>query len=693
MARPESSRDVSEGSELAGRTWIRALGWLGFLAAALAGAYARFDGLGSRPLAVDEYYLLSSVQAILEHRVPILPGGGYYTRGILVQYLTVLPLRLFEDTELALRLPSVLFGLGTVGLAYLYGRRVLGPRPALLLAALLLVSSWEIEFSRFGRMYAAFQFFTVAFIIALAAAVRDARGWRFIAPMALLAAAMLSHDLAVVLVPLVFLPLILPEWSQRFRTTVRAAAYGLVSAITSVLLLSYWRTDFRLMGVENRFPANYGPATGSSPIDLPSYPFWSVADDPLLNVLLSGLFILVVSGSAALVGRRRGGGVGVHVVAAAFVTSAILHALMLTVLCGALLLGWYRYDRSRSPDPWITRAAIVGSALALGWVVWAGWLTYGLGDRSWIAATGEPVFSGALFEAFFWPDPYPVFVQPWTQDLPLLGVSILAAVVLQILTKLRRPPAELVMNPGFILLYFVLVLGVPDPLFHTTRYSFFLYPFALATLVLSIVELAGRLGRYWSPLQRIGPLPAATVTVALLFVMSSDFNHRHLVQAASPEVTFRRGDFERFNDIWYPRWDFATPATLLGSRARADEPVIVADLPPVSAYLERSHAVYLPRGSHRFDNVSRTSGTVDFWSGRPLLSTPLEVCQYSGDAKVVWIAWPGRQTGSPTAGSLDPLDIWGDRFVVSTVEYGSPDGRIEVVRVELTPGPEPGCPI
>ena len=128
---------------------------MGFALAAALGIFGRFSGLGDFPLAVDEYYFAQSVRLIVEHGVPLFPTGGYYTSGLLVQYLTAPLVMMFGDTEFAYRLPSALFSLGTVALAYVYVRSVLGKRGALGLAAILLVSSWEIEFARFARMYSA----------------------------------------------------------------------------------------------------------------------------------------------------------------------------------------------------------------------------------------------------------------------------------------------------------------------------------------------------------------------------------------------------------------------------------------------------------------------------------------------------------------------------------------------------------
>ena len=130
------------------------------------GLFVRFNGLGSRPLAEDEYFSITSVQYILHKGVPEFPTGGYYVRGLPLQYLQAASVRLFGDNEFAHRLPAALFGVLTLVLTFYYARIFLPWLLALACVAMLAVSGWEIEFGRFSRMYAPFQCITLAFFLA-----------------------------------------------------------------------------------------------------------------------------------------------------------------------------------------------------------------------------------------------------------------------------------------------------------------------------------------------------------------------------------------------------------------------------------------------------------------------------------------------------------------------------------------------
>ena len=178
------------------------------------GLFGRLRGLGDYPLAVDEYYFIQSVKAILKYGVPSLDTGGYYPRGLLVQYLTAAAVLVFGDSAFAYRLPAAVFSIATVPLAYIYGKRLSGVEGGIALTVMLLISSWEIEFARFARMYSALQFFTLLFFVALESSLDRARGWRIYAPHVILVLARLAHEFGILLAPFLFVPA-LSLWNAR----------------------------------------------------------------------------------------------------------------------------------------------------------------------------------------------------------------------------------------------------------------------------------------------------------------------------------------------------------------------------------------------------------------------------------------------------------------------------------------------
>src|ERR671918_668802 len=156
-----SSKPMKPGLQAFGPVWV--LLTLLLLAAGALGLYARLDGFGARQL--DKYYTARSVEFILESGLPAYKGEGYYLRGPIVQYLMAASAWLFGATEFAYRLPALIFNLLSIPLAYIYVRRHAGVAVAAAVALALLVSSWHVEFARFARMYAPFQFMTLLFLL------------------------------------------------------------------------------------------------------------------------------------------------------------------------------------------------------------------------------------------------------------------------------------------------------------------------------------------------------------------------------------------------------------------------------------------------------------------------------------------------------------------------------------------------
>ena len=65
-----------------------------------------------------------------------------------------------------------------------------------------------------------------------------------------------------------------------------------------------------------------------------------------------------------------------------------------------------------------------------------------------------------------------------------------------------------------------------------------------------------------------------------------------------------------------------------GNATQVDRTRIIVEYHyPASYYLQREHAIWLPRHTEVFDLHSRVRGTVDLWSDRRLLSTEQEIAE------------------------------------------------------------------
>lgn len=124
-----------------------------------AGAVLRLVDLGNLAFRWDEDLSSLAAKAISERGIPELPSGMVYLRSLAFLYVLAASGEIFGFSETALRLPAALFGIATIPLAFAFGKRLFGTGVGLMVAALVAFSVWDIEFSRYARMYAPFEFF------------------------------------------------------------------------------------------------------------------------------------------------------------------------------------------------------------------------------------------------------------------------------------------------------------------------------------------------------------------------------------------------------------------------------------------------------------------------------------------------------------------------------------------------------
>lgn len=100
---------------------------------------------------------------------------------ILYTFLARLSIEAFGDTVWAIRVPAVVFGLGSIAAIYAFSRRIMSWREALMAAFLLTVSFHHIWFSQNARGYTALLFFSLVSSMYLIDAIRTGGKGRWLA--------------------------------------------------------------------------------------------------------------------------------------------------------------------------------------------------------------------------------------------------------------------------------------------------------------------------------------------------------------------------------------------------------------------------------------------------------------------------------------------------------------------------------
>jgi Dolichyl-phosphate-mannose-protein mannosyltransferase len=223
------------------------------------GFWLRAQHLGDLGLLVDEGFQALAVQGILKHGVPKVDSGLMYTRSIPFLYTQALAAKLFGLNEFSLRLPSVLFGVAAIVAAYVLGVTLFSRQIGLLTAAIMTFSVWEIEMSRYGRFYTAFQFM---YVVSLFCFYRGFMVGQWIYKLWFVVAALITyslHPLGVVLVTCFLIPLFSIAYSTRRKLLLGLWAGGL----TGVWVLYHKMIGlFHAIGAPNLYSHKEAPAMG-----------------------------------------------------------------------------------------------------------------------------------------------------------------------------------------------------------------------------------------------------------------------------------------------------------------------------------------------------------------------------------------------------------------------------------------------
>jgi hypothetical protein len=669
--------------------------FLGILLLAMGwGLFVRFEGLGSRPFAEDEYMSATSVQYIVEKGVPQFPTGGYYLRGLPLQYLQAGSVLLFGDNEFAHRLPAALFGVLTLLLVFLCARIFLPWPLAATCVAMLAVSAWQIEFSRFGRMYSAFQCVTVAFFLAYHRAYFGGNDKLRYLPHALALTAVIFHELGVFLLPFLFLPLLIKKDASPGATPPpNRRTFAMVSIVTTLAGIAYWQFESRLRDfhVQQRVPDGFRVPPSDSLGPLGAYTVLPVSG----NVL--GAFLIIILAAGLLIFFRCRAKAGsrnlvVDVCLLLLLLTTAVHLFAVSA-CIAVVL-FFRYQLHRS----LLKDAPRSALLTLSALTACAWMVYAIYDQSWRGQMLAGNLPRALRIVFFgWPDFYQAIFWPWIDSLPFLTVIFVLALAWHFVRQARKDVTSILGHPIIIVLGVFCSIAVIDPIFQpvakSTRYVYNVYPFVILLIVMACYELVHRAtGRVIG--SRTQMLLSGLVAMGL-FMVGEDFSLRQLLHINSPEVTFRTGKFKRYAPHWFWRLDDRSPAEFLNThRNEVDALIISIHARALPYYLRHGvdFAYYCSRegvdarristageDAWRYGDIARSKGTRELWTGSPLLGTEQELRSYTERIRSLYLVRWAASRGH----DFDVNRVWAGRIISSERVFLSSDGSTEIVKILL----------
>ena len=598
----------------------------GLIVAAGLGLWARFIGLGASSLAVDEYYLLTSAQNILRHAgLPAFDCAGYYARGLLHQYASAGLLMLELVPEIAIRLPSVIADITAVVGAYFLAQHVAGRRVAAFVAILLCLSLWQIEFARFGRMYAIFQACTVWYVLATVKFLEssDRRHYSWMIGISIIA--VLGHEGGALLAAFTLFALIpAPNRPSAIQIVMAVAVLG--AAIAMLM------ADLRYQGVSDPYASELLESItvageGAFVIDLPHMGLMSAATLSALLIIAACAALWLVQTYLRSSGTTNARDAVLSVIAWIVIVAALslqLYLLAATVLLVAMLFAVI--------NPRALREKRMLAALVLS----AGLLIASSLAQAHFA--GEEIVT-VVKRGLRYPDFYLEVFLPWMKVLPGMTIAIgtivgaAASVVLfgsQQSSEYRS--YRWLLGVTVVLLLAAVLSRQP---YYSTRYTYFVYPLLLVLLIQGALILQRRF------------IPGATSSVApwlmiaTVFVVSNDFSIKHLLRVGTPEYLYRTHYSPALANHFYDRWDYRSVAAQLNANADSGDLVITTAYPVLPFYTKRVDTVYLDRTDSRIWIVSCRGGRTDLWSNLPLMSDPDALRSTIENATgIVWLVLP-----------------------------------------------------
>lgn len=497
-----------------------------------SGAVLRLVDLGAISFHWDEDLSSLAAKAIAEHGIPELPSGMIYLRGLAFSYAMAASGMWLGFDETALRLPAALFGIALIPLCFAFGKRLFGTPVGLVLAALVTFSFWDIEFSRYARMYAAFGFFYLLTLLLI---------WRYRIVETSLAGGILALASALLAVSLhelgytLGLAFLLPA-AMRGRDALASprelifpvSACGVVAAVfllwQRIQDRYYYRAAF-LANAEAGEGAGLAMPSGAEEggnaglierivdsMRLPDLPIFSALYDTAPWAAI-GLVLAALGFAAAVLVAARGVSVGERLLLGAVALCCALQLFNVALLAGIALAFAKRRGLAglREPDV-VAAVAMIG----IGFAAWLG-LAVGLdlvGDLRPAAAAKQAVKQLLDYPSFFvfWGFP---------AEYPLMSITALIG-LLWAFDRAARPEPD---RPALFLLAAFALPVVLNGLFES-RYGFFRYNVPFGPLFFSFVALgllrwtevvdAWRPGA--RPLTRAGVTAGTAALVALVVI-------------------------------------------------------------------------------------------------------------------------------------------------------------------------------
>ena len=602
--------------------------WLIISIAVVIGIYIRLKGLGKWPLAVDEYYIIQSAQNIIQHGLPQFTNGGYYDRGILMQYLIVPLLQLGIKPEFAGRIIPLLSNLVAIPALYLIAKKVGNQLIATIAVVIFSLSIWEIEFARFARMYAPFQAIFLWYIYFM---FKDFEVKKFSSFKWMLTLSTLSifvYEGSVFLVVLNFVPFVL----------YRKINYKYLVSSILVFALAVFFNRFNFLGLNSTaFPPEYlsyiSVKSFHPPIKLPKilmpFSFESGHFFFVTLIIIAITFFLIW-----LIIKNLSAKNFFSIFSVIFLgICAVLNQFGLFLLTLLIFVFWHLINTLSLNKKNIILFTIIFLVNLVYWYI------YGILSKEWFVLFNDfstyklGGITKRLMVGFFnYPDNFYSLIM-YLKILPLLtlfsGISLGIYFLYLLFDKDKNENTKLLAGCTILL---SLVATLPELLYEVTRYTFFLVPILLILVLYSVYFIFRKL------IKNVQFVNIAFVPfILIIFIISKDFSYYHLMNIDKQDVNYRMiYNNYNFKKHLYRRWDIRTPINFV-KKNLGDSDLVMIDENSMKFYLPRVDYFNFNYRHRAFRSFSVDHGKRERWSNAKLIYTNKNLINFIDNRKrTIW---------------------------------------------------------
>ena len=597
--------------------------WSIILVAIIIGIIIRLKGLGRWPLTLDEYYIIQSAENILKYGLPKFINGGYYDRGILMQYMIVPLLGLGVKAEFAGRIIPLLSNLIAIPALYLIAKKVGNQVIATVAVVIFSFSIWEIEFARFARMYAPFQ---AIFLWYVYFSLKDFEFKNFFYFKWLLLLSLLSvfvFEGSIFLALLNFVPFVL----------YRKINYKyLISSIFIFFLSAFFNSfNFRNFHSAPRFPAEYltyiSGITSEAPIKLPKvllpYSFGSGH-----FIFLTLIIIIITIFLLWLIIKNLSVKNFYSISTVIFLgICAILNQFGLFLLTFLIFVFWQFLD-----SKFLNKRNIflLGLIFIINLIYW---YSYGILSKEWFVLFND--FSSYSFKGitkrlvvgfFDFPDNYYSLLL-YFKTLPLLtlfsGISLSIYFLFLLFNKDKNENSKFLSG---VVIFMGVAATIPNLMYEETRYTFFLVPIILILVLYSVYFISYKLFTGSSdsvnqPNRRLIIKISFISLILIVFILSRDFNYYHLINIDHENVNYRMiYNNNNYKRHLYKRWDIITPTDYV-KKNLGEKDLIMIDQDDIKFYLPHVDYFNFNYRHQAFASLTVDEGKRERWTNAKLIYT------------------------------------------------------------------------